>query len=79
MPLPLKKAVMTAQNRMSAAVIKNHTGSVENSFCLMPKDDNPSRIVRFANTMCIRLPIMIPNTMVGMFVMSVLLMSSPEV
>ena len=43
-PMPLKNAVTTAQTRMIAAVKKIHTGDVLKLFCLIPKDESPSRI-----------------------------------
>ena len=79
MLLPLKNAEMTAQTRIITAVRKSQTGDVVNLFCLIPKDASPIRIKRLENRTCMTVPMMMPMTMVGMFVMSVLLMSSPDV
>ena len=47
--------------------------------CLIPKKEKTVRNNWFEKAMCRRMPRMIPMVMVGMFVMRVLLISSPEV
>ena len=78
-PLLLKNAVTNAQTRIRAAVITNQITSVEKTICLIPKKEKTVRNSWFEKAMCRRMPRTIPIVMVGMLVMRVLLISSPEV
>ena len=79
MLLLLNNAVITAHTRIITAAARNQTGSVVMLLSLMPKVDRAMLVKLLENAIWKANPMSIPITITGIFVISVLLMSSCDV